>query len=182
MKEAPNLHTTITGSGPTVVLLYGFLASSKYWDKVAALAAHNHTVIAIDLLGFGNSPKPRRSKYDYDAHINSINSTLKNLNIIEPFTLMGHSMGALLALRFANLYEQRVNKLVLANMPVMLGAKEARYHTLRTNVINRLGLSIVTHRFIWRLFRILLRTRLLPTVLLDMLQDKKSYIFQHTAT
>lgn len=180
MKQAPILHHSVRGSGPTVVLLHGFLSSSEYWKPVAELSEKNHTVVTIDLLGFGKSPKPRRSRYDYEAHLASIEATLEHLDIKRPFTLVGHSMGSLLALRYATLNEQNVRKLLLINMPVMLGKKEVKSEILRTSFLHKVGLSSWTHRLVWAGFKTLHRLRALPPALRMKLRDN-AYFFQHNA-
>jgi pimeloyl-ACP methyl ester carboxylesterase len=178
MKQIPLLYTDVQGSGPTVVLLHGFLASSRYWEKVAELASKNYKVIAVDLLGFGSSPKPKDSSYDYADHIVSINRTLERLEIDEPFILMGHSMGSLIALRYATLYDERVSKLILTNMPAMIGRKEVRETIFKQNLVYRLGLSNYTNRLMWPMFHTLYKLRWLPRTSLTRIQDNIAFMFQ----
>jgi pimeloyl-ACP methyl ester carboxylesterase len=53
------------GSGEFIVLLHGFLGSKSDWRRIAPkLARAGYRVIAIDLLGFGNAPKPLSALYD----------------------------------------------------------------------------------------------------------------------
>lgn len=178
--SAPLLNFHIRGSGPVVVLLHGFLSSSEYWKKVSDISSSNHTVVAIDLLGFGKSPKPRRSRYDYDDHIASIEVTLRHLGITEPFTLVGHSMGSLIALRYARLHEAMVKRLVLVNMPVMLGRKQVREEIGGTSFAYKYGLRPYTHRIAWTIFKMLFRLRLLSRQTVTRLKTN-SYFFQHSA-
>lgn len=179
-KKAPTLHYRSYGHGTPVVFLHGFLASSAYWKKVTALIARNHRVIAIDLLGFGNSPKPRRSKYDYDAHIASIDQTLRSAGVTGPFILVGHSMGALLSLRYANIHKTRVQKLVLTNMPIMLGRQQVIDNILKTNIVFRLGLTPFTHRIMWGTAKLLYRSKLLPAGAFGELNTHIEYVFKHS--
>jgi pimeloyl-ACP methyl ester carboxylesterase len=175
------LHYEEQGNGPVVVLLHGFMASSRYWHKVTALLAKNHRVIAIDLLGFGKSPKPRHSRYDYDAQLASINATLDHIGITEPFKLMGHSMGSLVSLRYAREYPQRVTKLVLTNMPILLNYKDARKGIMSMNILYYVGLRPWTHPIIWPLFRILMKYKLLPETNSHGVAVRQPYIFQNNA-
>ena len=119
------LHYSDNGSGEPVVLLHGMAASLHYWDEFSSLLK-GRRIIALDLLGFGRSPKPKHSPYDYTAHLLSIIETLQQLGVTEPFTLVGHSMGALLALRLAAQYPEKVKKLVLLAMPIYANAEAAR--------------------------------------------------------
>lgn len=180
MKQPQILHHTVRGSGPTVVLLHGFLSSGEYWEPVAELSKGKHTVVTIDLLGFGKSPKPRRSRYDYEAHLASFEATLAHLRIKEPFTLVGHSMGSLLALRYATLHEDKVKKLLLVNMPVMMGKKEVKSEILRTSFLYNVGLRPSTHRVTWAVFKLLHKLRALPPLMRQKLMDN-AYFLQHRA-
>ena len=51
----------MAGSGPPLLLIHGIGDSSATWDPVFAALARNHLVIAPDLLGHGESDKPRPS-------------------------------------------------------------------------------------------------------------------------
>ena len=180
MREIPKLYADVSGSGQTVVLLHGIFSSGRYWDKVTSLLEADHKVIAIDLLGFGKSPKPRSGRYDYDDHIAAINKTLEEHNVNEPFILIGHSMGALIALRYSVKFEKRVQKLILTNMPVMIGLRQVRREILGTNRLHRFGLERGIHRVTWAVFRTLYRLRWLPSKMHEKLATN-DYFFQHTA-
>lgn len=153
MKKIPILNYTDTGSGPTVVLLHGFISNSKYWRNVLPELTGTNRVINIDLLGFGKSPKPLRSSYNYEAQLASIDATLKQAGVLSPFTLVGHSMGSLLALRYAKTHKQNVKKLILSNMPILLTYEQARDEILGTNRIYRLGLRNGINGIAWPIFR-----------------------------
>lgn len=174
------LHFESHGKGPTVVFLHGFLSSSLYWRKVTDLVSKDFRVITIDLLGFGNSPKPRRSRYDYDAHLQSINHTLEVAKVTEPFILVGHSMGALLSLRFSTIHGHRVKKLILTNMPVMLNPAQVRENIFKANLVVRLGLTPYTHRLMWGTTKTLYRFKLLPKGAFGELAAHIEYVFKHS--
>ena len=180
MTDAHILHYQEHGSGPVVVLLHGFISNSNYWNKITPSLMRKHRVIAIDLLGFGNSPKPGRSKYDYAAQLNSIEATLKAANVIEPFTLVGHSMGALLSLRYARQHKERVSKLVLVNMPVWLDYNEAREEVLGTNVFYRIGLRTGTHTIAWPIFKVVTALQLLSVKSRHNARIRYGFIFAST--
>lgn len=98
-------------------MLHGYLSSSQYFKHIRKKFEANHTVIALDLLGFGRSPKPKIG-YTYDDHISAIKATLEHLGVQTPFILLGHSMGALIALKYALLNEADISKLLLFNPPL----------------------------------------------------------------
>lgn len=130
------------GDGDIIILLHGFLATSKYWDRVKnRLISLGYRVITIDLLGFGKAPKPKHSEYTYEAHIEHIFSAIDTLHLKKPFILAGHSMGALLAMRFSHLYKERVSSLVLLQPPLFRSTEEARHALRATGIHYRLLLD-----------------------------------------
>jgi pimeloyl-ACP methyl ester carboxylesterase len=125
--DASRLNVTESGdrSKPPIVLLHGILGSATYWRGVTELLPGSR-VMALDLLGYGASPRPDSSEYDYDDHVAAVLTTLDGLDIGEPVTLVGHSMGALIALRLAAEHPERVSKLILLGMPIFGSPTEAR--------------------------------------------------------
>lgn len=117
MPNHRQLHTVITGTGPTLILLHGYLSSAHYFKSIQKRLASTHRVIAIDLLGFGKSPKPRVD-YTYNDHITAIHETIQRLGVTKPYVLIGHSMGALIALRYATLFADEIGSLQLFNPPI----------------------------------------------------------------
>jgi pimeloyl-ACP methyl ester carboxylesterase len=113
----------LEGSGEPIVLLHGFLASSHYFKLLRKRLAATNTVISIDLLGFGRSPKPTVA-YTYEAHVAAVEATLAQLDLSH-FVVVGHSLGALIALRFAATHRAQVDNLVLLNPPIYASSYQA---------------------------------------------------------
>src|SRR5947209_15297532 len=103
----------VAGSGPPVVLIHGMLNSSSHWRQVALNLARDHTVIAPDLIGHGDSAAPR-GDYSLGAHAASIRDLLSAVGI-ERATLVGHSLGGGVAMQFFYQFPQRVQRLVLVS-------------------------------------------------------------------
>jgi pimeloyl-ACP methyl ester carboxylesterase len=101
----------IAGSGPPVVLIHGMLNSSSHWQSVALELARDHTVIAPDLIGHGDSAAPR-GDYSLGAHAASIRDLLTAVGI-ERASIVGHSLGGGVAMQFFYQFPQRVERLVL---------------------------------------------------------------------
>ena len=81
---------------PVVVLLHGFAGSLRWWDRVAPdLAARGMRVIRFDLLGHGNSEKPRDG-YAPDDQARLVAAALRKLRVRRA-TVVGHSMGGTVA-------------------------------------------------------------------------------------
>ena len=128
MTEGYTLYSEEKGLGETIVFLPGILATTLYWKKIMDLLAKDHRVIALDPLGFGRSPKPKRASYTLEQHLNSIEKTLEEKNISGKIILVGHSMGALLAASFATKYPRKMKKLLLISIPIFLSHEEAMHN------------------------------------------------------
>lgn len=113
------------GASKPIVLLHGMAASLNYWNEYIDPLSKTNRVIAIDLLGFGRSPNSD-TDYTTEKHIEAIRQTLKSLNVHEPIIIIGHSMGALLALKFAARFPDEVDRLMLVGMPIYVNSSEAK--------------------------------------------------------
>jgi pimeloyl-ACP methyl ester carboxylesterase len=103
----------IAGSGPAIVMLHGVGDSSTTWEPVHAKLAQRFTVIAPDMLGHGESDKPR-ADYSLASFANGLRDLLTVLGI-DRVTLVGHSYGGGLAAQFAYQYPQFVERIVLVS-------------------------------------------------------------------
>src|SRR3954453_16066926 len=101
------------GSGPVLVLIHGITSSSRAWDRVLPALAEHHTVVAPDLLGHGDSAKPR-GDYSLGAHASGIRDLLVALGHPRA-TVVGHSLGGGIAMQLAYQFPERVERLVLVN-------------------------------------------------------------------
>ncbi|TLM78016.1 alpha/beta fold hydrolase [Microbulbifer harenosus] len=109
----------ITPSGDhskgNILLLHGKNFSGAYWQTtIEALREQGYRVIVPDQIGFGKSSKPLTFQYSFQALANHTNALLKHLGI-HKVLVAGHSMGGMLATRFALMYPQQVEKLILIN-------------------------------------------------------------------
>jgi len=99
-------------NGRTVVLTHGKNFGGYYWRDVAqALAAAGYRVIVPDQVGWGKSSKPD-IRYSFQLLAANTAHLLDSLGI-QKVTLVGHSTGGMLAVRFALMYPERVTQLVL---------------------------------------------------------------------
>ncbi len=101
----------IAGSGPAIVLIHGMLNSSSHWQSVALDLARDHTVVAPDLIGHGDSAAPR-GDYSLGAHAASIRDVLAAIGI-DRASIVGHSLGGGVAMQFFYQFPQRVERLAL---------------------------------------------------------------------
>ncbi len=101
----------IAGSGPALLLIHGIGDNSTAWEPIHAHLARRFTVIAPDLLGHGQSDKPR-ADYSVAAYANGMRDLLSVLDI-EKVTVVGHSLGGGVAMQFAYQFPQLVERLIL---------------------------------------------------------------------
>jgi len=111
------------GKGEPLILLNGIESSSDFWRPLLPAVKAGRRVIAIDLLGFGNSPKPLNIAYTLEDQAVWLSRTIDSLGL-KKFTLMGHSLGALVALTYSAEHTARVKNLVLFS-PVFVPANKA---------------------------------------------------------
>lgn len=101
-------------NGRTVVLLHGKNFFGAYWrETIRALSTAGFRVVVPDQVGFGKSDKP---DIHYSFHQLALNTRrlLDTLGVSKTM-VVGHSMGGMLATRFALLYPERTERLVLEN-------------------------------------------------------------------
>ena len=101
----------VAGSGPAILLIHGIGDNSTTWSTVQTKLAQRFTVIAPDLLGHGQSDKPR-ADYSVAAYANGMRDLLSVLDIDE-VTVVGHSLGGGVAMQFAYQFPQLVERLIL---------------------------------------------------------------------
>lgn len=121
------LHVEVRGVGDrTLVFIPGLGGTTRYWaSRIEPLEA-KYRIILVDLLGFGESAKPW-TQYSVERHLTALWSALARY---APFTLIGHSLGALLSVALAARHPHAVPRLVLLGMPCFRGQADA-YHYYR---------------------------------------------------
>jgi epoxide hydrolase 4 len=106
------------GDGPLVVLLHGFPQSRMTWrDSLPALARAGFRVIAPDLRGYGDSPKPEGvDAYQASEVAADVAELIESLSSV-PVVVVGHDWGAVMAWYLAMARPELVRKLVILNVP-----------------------------------------------------------------
>lgn len=101
----------------TYVFIHGIGNSLHSWDEVVAKMPRDVRIIGVDLLGFGRSPKPSWAVYDAKRQAQSVGVTLIKLRLTQQPIIVGHSLGALVAVEIAKRYPFLPNRLVLCSPP-----------------------------------------------------------------
>src|SRR5215212_4562080 len=113
--EGTWIRYNVVGGGPPVLLVHGWLSSSRIWDQLASRLAQRFTVYTLDLSGFGGSDKPlsgygvrngSRLLYAFCAHFG-----LTRTGVI------GHDLGGTMAVKLAADHQDVVGRLVLVATP-----------------------------------------------------------------
>ncbi|MBD3169677.1 MAG: alpha/beta fold hydrolase [candidate division Zixibacteria bacterium] len=102
-------------NGRNVLLLHGKNFSGAYWaSTIEFLTGEGYRVIAPDQIGFGKSSKPEYYQFSFHILAENTRKLLESLDI-EKTAVVGHSMGGMLSTRFALMFPEMVEKLVLVN-------------------------------------------------------------------
>jgi pimeloyl-ACP methyl ester carboxylesterase len=121
-----------------VLAVHGLTANCRCWDQIAATLSKKHGVITYDLRGRGDSGKPSKG-YSIDIHCEDILGLLKKLKV-KKINLMGHSLGASIALAFAAKHPKMVEHLILIDGASKLNKKQIKKILISIKpAITRLG-------------------------------------------
>ena len=115
-------------AAPPMVLVHGGRDQKRSWDRVAGRLAQTYRVFAHDLRGHGQSDWVSDGDYGVMDHVYDLASLVEHLGL-ERFTLMGHSLGGNITLRYTGLFPDKIEKLVaiegLGPSPKMLAERQA---------------------------------------------------------
>jgi pimeloyl-ACP methyl ester carboxylesterase len=129
-------------NGQTAVLLHGGNYFGKAWEgTIAALREAGFRVVAIDQIGYGRSSKPI-IPYSLDMHAANTKRVLDHLGIGRA-AVVGHSMGGMVATRFALLYPDATSHIVLVNSIGLADTRPGRAWSEPAPALERSYASIV---------------------------------------
>jgi pimeloyl-ACP methyl ester carboxylesterase len=98
---------------PGLILIHDWMSHRDVWAQTVEVLKFSHRCVAVDLLGFGDSPKPNHANYSIPAQAQRVLQLADDIGL-EHFDLMGHSMGGQIALYLAaKLAPERVDRLVI---------------------------------------------------------------------
>lgn len=118
------INYTDIGKGTAVVLLHGFLENLSMWEAYIPEFSKKHRVIAIDLLGHGET-ECLGYIHTMEDQADMVHHVLHELKIRKGI-FIGHSMGGYVALAFAELYPDNVKGLVLLNSTSRADSEERK--------------------------------------------------------
>jgi pimeloyl-ACP methyl ester carboxylesterase len=136
-----DINHEVHGEGPPVVFVHGLGATSNVWHAQRMTLSKSYRVITYDRSGSGRSRGGRES-YSVDAWTAEL-AGLLDLLAVPSAVVVGHSLGSMVAQRFAGQHPDRTKALILAGGEDELGPEEKKALTERARVIEAHGLGAV---------------------------------------
>ncbi|MGA7316492.1 MAG: alpha/beta fold hydrolase [Silvibacterium sp.] len=144
------MHQVCAGSGDPVLFLHGMLTSCHLWDRVIGRLCGHFTCIAVDLPGFGHTPRQPGGFRELDALAASIEA-LRIERGIERWHLVGHDAGCAIAVEYAHRYPHHVGRLALLTPSIFPDLKPfSLFEVLRKPVVGEVMAPAINLLF-WKL-------------------------------
>lgn len=130
-----NFHYSVLGthSDQRVVFLHGLMAFSANWRKIANRIENDYQCLIYDQRGHGRSFKPEAG-YSLDDFAEDLNKITDELGW-KQFHLVGHSMGANVAMVFSHQYPEKVKTLTIEDMGASVLAESYKYYEKMLNLV-----------------------------------------------
>jgi pimeloyl-ACP methyl ester carboxylesterase len=162
------LHYRDEGQGPILLMLHGAFSSLHTWNDWTERLKSKYRVLRFDLIGFGLTGPTDDNDYSMEAHLRVVNIFLDTLNINEPITLIGSSLGGWLAWEYALHAPARIHKLVLVDAAGFLDDKSipAPFKLVKMPLFGRMTKYVVSRQMIERYIRQVYHNQDLVTSLL----------------
>jgi haloalkane dehalogenase len=146
-QDGLRMHYVDEGAGDPVLLLHGEPTWGFLYRRMIPTLARAGRVIAPDLFGFGRSDKPRAPEdYSYDSHYRSLERLALELDLAR-LTLVVHDWGGPTGLRLAVSHPDRVERLVILNTGVGVGAPSEQWLRFR-ELVRAVGPDFTASRLV----------------------------------
>jgi pimeloyl-ACP methyl ester carboxylesterase len=122
------VHFEALGRGQPVLFLHGWLGSWRYWMAAMAAISDKNRAYALDLWGFGDSGKAK-TRYTLNDYVNLIEAFTEAIGLRE-MVLVGHTLGAIVALQYAGRNPDQVHKVLAVSLPL-------RWQDINRRLLNR---------------------------------------------
>lgn len=143
-RDGARMHYTICGQGPALLLLHGWGCSIDIWKTVLRDFAGEHTLVAVDFPGHGESPEPP-APWSVTEYMELVRALLDELHLGR-VDVLAHSFGGRVALLLAAEHPEYINRMVLtgcAGLPNRPSGKKSRrareYQLLKKLVLGPVG-------------------------------------------
>jgi pimeloyl-ACP methyl ester carboxylesterase len=121
------VHYEVLGRGRPVIFLHGWVGSWKYWISSMQVTSTSYRAYALDLWGFGETAH-NELKYSLDDQVKLLDDFMNEMGIGK-IALVGHGLGALVAMKFALRFRQHVDRVMAVNCPLNYDAVNSRLRT-----------------------------------------------------
>lgn len=121
------VHYEVLGRGRPVIFLHGWVGSWRYWISSMQVASTSYRAYALDLWGFGDSAH-NDSKYSLDDQAALLDRFLIEMGIGK-IALVGHGLGGLVGMAFANRFPQNVDRMMAVSCPLHIDGVSSRMRT-----------------------------------------------------
>jgi pimeloyl-ACP methyl ester carboxylesterase len=128
--ERSMVHYEVLGRGRPVLLLHGWLGSWRYWIPAMQSISVSYRAYALDLWGYGDSAKDP-NRYSLVQQLGLIDSFLEQMGILK-MALVGHGWGSILALKYAALHPELVDRVMAVSFPLDESSVSTRLRTAGT--------------------------------------------------
>ncbi len=120
------VHYEYFGRGRPLIFIHGWLGSWRYWVPAMDELSENKRVYAFDLWGFGDSDKSR-PRYRVDNYVELLRTFIDELGVFGTIPLVGHALGATVAVSFAHQYPEYVDRVMAVSLPLVGAAINRRF-------------------------------------------------------
>lgn len=154
------INREVTHPRATILFIHGIGHSGAVWDEIVDALPKDLRCITIDLLGFGNSPQPIWALYSAKTQAHSVIATMLRLRLTGPVIIVGHSLGALVAVEVARRYPLLAQSLILCSPP---------FYQLESSIKSLLP---NTEKLLWNIYQV---TKKYPSRLVAISRVAKKY-------
>ncbi len=124
------VHYEVLGKGRPVIFLHSWIGSWQYWISAMQVASTSFRAYALDLWGFGDTTH-KTTHYTIDQQVALLRAFLKEMGIGK-VALVGHGLGALVALDYTSKYSDEVDRIMAINCPVKSGMLHEKMRKIST--------------------------------------------------
>lgn len=111
------IHSTVQGSGRTIVFVHGWTCDETSWDAQVSAFGDDYRVVTLDLPGHGKSDSPTQADFSMDLFARAVDAVRAEVGA-DKVVLVGHSMGAAVIRQYALDYPRHVAGLVAVDGPL----------------------------------------------------------------
>jgi len=138
--ETMPLNYEIIGSGnKKLIFIHGLTGSKNYWKRELETVSNTHQLLLVDLLGFGDSPKPN-DDYSLKTQLNALEKIITKENFNDGNTvIIGHSMGSIISLALLAEHSSWFEGVIITGLPVYKDKNEFRKIMSGHGIFDRLA-------------------------------------------